>query len=72
VDHGKTTLTGSLDEGMAEKGLAGRTAYDQIERRRRSCARGGINDCDGAREYQARPRHYAHVDLPGAEGNTEE
>ena len=64
VDHGKTTLTSAITTVLAQKGLAEKKAYDQIDGAPEEKARGiTINTCHV--EYETTARHYAHVDCPG-------
>ena len=64
VDHGKTTLTSAITTVLAQKGLAQKMAYDQIDGAPVEKARGiTINTCHV--EYETAKRHYAHVDCPG-------
>ena len=64
VDHGKTTLTSAITTVSAQKGLAQKMAYDQIDGAPEEKARGiTINTCHV--EYETAKRHYAHVDCPG-------
>ena len=64
VDHGKTTLTSAITTVLAQKGLAQKMAYDQIDGAPEEKARGiTINTCHV--EYETAKRHYAHVDCPG-------
>jgi len=66
IDHGKTTLTGSILAVQAAKGLAERKAYSEI-------AKGGTVRDDTKTvtisvahvEYETENRHYAHIDCPG-------
>ncbi len=66
IDHGKTTLTGSLLAVQAAKGLAEHKAYSEI-------AKGGtvrdetktVTIAVAHVEYQTETRHYAHIDCPG-------
>ena len=66
IDHGKTTLTGSLLAVQAAKGLAEFKAYSEI-------AKGGTVRDDTKTvtisvahvEYETENRHYAHIDCPG-------
>ena len=66
IDHGKTTLTGSILAVQAEKGLAIRKSYADI-------AKGGtvrdetktVTIAVAHVEYQSEVRHYAHIDCPG-------
>ena len=64
VDHGKTTLTSAITLVLAQKGLAKKMDYDQIDGAPEEKARGiTINTCHV--EYETAKRHYAHVDCPG-------
>ena len=64
VDHGKTTLTSAITYVLAQKGLAKKMEYDQIDGAPEEKARGiTINTCHV--EYETAKRHYAHVDCPG-------
>jgi elongation factor Tu len=66
VDHGKTTLTASILEVQANKGLATKKPYSDI-------AKGGtVRDASkivtislAHVEYESDARHYAHIDAPG-------
>ena len=66
IDHGKTTLTGSILATQAEKGLAKFKAYSEI-------AKGGtvrdetktVTIAVAHVEYESDKRHYAHIDCPG-------
>jgi elongation factor Tu len=66
IDHGKTTLTGSILAVQAAKGLAQFKAYSEI-------AKGGTVRDDTKTvtisvahvEYETENRHYAHIDCPG-------
>ncbi len=66
IDHGKTTLTGSLLAVQAAKGLANFKSYADI-------AKGGTVRDDTKTvtiavahvEYESETRHYAHIDCPG-------
>ncbi len=66
IDHGKTTLTGSILAVQAAKGLAESKSYADI-------AKGGTVRDDTKTvtiavshvEYETDNRHYAHIDCPG-------
>jgi len=66
IDHGKTTLTGSILAVQAAKGMAQFKAYSEI-------AKGGTVRDDTKTvtisvahvEYETENRHYAHIDCPG-------
>src|SRR6201998_3736325 len=64
VDHGKTSLTSAITEGLGEPGQAHFTAYDQIDKAPEEKAR-GITIATAHVEYETGKRHYAHVDCPG-------
>ena len=64
VDHGKTTLTAAITGVLAEKGLAQKRAYDEIDSAPEEKAR-GITINISHQEYETDTRHYAHVDCPG-------
>ena len=64
VDHGKTTLTAAICHTLAEKGLADKKDYDEIDAAPEEKAR-GITISTAHVEYQTEKRHYAHVDCPG-------
>ena len=64
VDHGKTTLTAAITGVLAEKGLAQKRAYDEIDSAPEEKAR-GITINISHQEYETDKRHYAHVDCPG-------
>ena len=64
VDHGKTTLTAAITGVLAEKGLAQKRAYDEIDSAPEEKAR-GITINISHQEYETDSRHYAHVDCPG-------
>ena len=64
IDHGKTTLTAAITMVLANKGLAQKMAYDQIDKAPEEKAR-GITINTSHVEYQTENRHYAHVDCPG-------
>ncbi|RMH55774.1 MAG: elongation factor Tu [Candidatus Hydrogenedentota bacterium] len=64
VDHGKTTLTAAITKVLSEKGLAGYTPFDEIDKAPEEKER-GITIATAHVEYQTDKRHYAHVDCPG-------
>ncbi len=64
VDHGKTTLTAAITTVLAEKGLAQKRSYDQIDAAPEEKER-GITINTAHVEYETVKRHYAHVDCPG-------
>ena len=64
VDHGKTTLTAAITKVMSEKGGANFVAYDQIDKAPEEKER-GITISTAHVEYETEKRHYAHVDCPG-------
>ena len=61
VDHGKTTLTAAITMVLAEKGLAQKKAYEDIDKAPEERAR-GITINTAHVEYETELRHYAHVD----------
>ena len=64
VDHGKTTLTAAICHTLAEKGLAEKKNYDEIDAAPEEKER-GITISTSHVEYDSATRHYAHVDCPG-------
>ena len=64
VDHGKTTLTAAICHTLAEKGLAEKKNYDEIDAAPEEKER-GITISTAHVEYETEKRHYAHVDCPG-------
>ena len=66
IDHGKTTLTGSILAVQGAKGLASPKSYADI-------AKGGtvrdetktVTIAVSHVEYESNNRHYAHIDCPG-------
>ncbi|MCX8677056.1 MULTISPECIES: elongation factor Tu [Apibacter] len=64
VDHGKTTLTAAITKVLAEKGLAEKRDFSQIDAAPEEKER-GITINTAHVEYQTENRHYAHVDCPG-------
>ena len=64
VDHGKTTLTAAICHTLAEKGLAEKKNYDEIDAAPEEKER-GITISTAHVEYETESRHYAHVDCPG-------
>ena len=64
VDHGKTTLTAAISKVLAEKGLAEKVDFENIDQAPEERER-GITINTAHIEYQTANRHYAHVDCPG-------
>jgi elongation factor Tu len=64
VDHGKTTLTAAITKVLAEKGLAEKKDFSQIDNAPEERER-GITINTSHVEYSTANRHYAHVDCPG-------
>ena len=64
VDHGKTTLTAAITYVLAEKGLAQKQDYANIDAAPEEKER-GITINTAHVEYETENRHYAHVDCPG-------
>ena len=64
VDHGKTTLTAAITSVLANKGMAAKKGYDEIDGAPEERER-GITINTAHVEYQTENRHYAHVDCPG-------
>ena len=64
VDHGKTTLTAAITTVLANKGLAEKKGYDNIDAAPEEKER-GITISTAHVEYETNNRHYAHVDCPG-------
>ena len=64
VDHGKTTLTAAITSRQAQKGLADKVAFENIDKAPEERER-GITIATAHVEYQSEARHYAHVDCPG-------
>jgi elongation factor Tu len=64
VDHGKTTLTSAITYVLAQKGLAQKMDYANIDAAPEEKAR-GITINTAHVEYETENRHYAHVDCPG-------
>ena len=64
VDHGKTTLTAAITAVLANKGLAEKRDYNQIDNAPEEKER-GITIATSHVEYETATRHYAHVDCPG-------
>ena len=64
VDHGKTSLTAAITGVLAQKGLAKKVNYDEIDNAPEEKAR-GITINISHQEYETDTRHYAHVDCPG-------
>ena len=64
VDHGKTTLTAAITKVLADKGLAEKKDFEQIDNAPEEKER-GITINTAHVEYETENRHYAHVDCPG-------
>ena len=64
VDHGKTTLTAAITEGMSKLYGGDVRSFDQIDNAPEEKDR-GITINTAHVEYQTANRHYAHVDCPG-------
>ncbi len=64
VDHGKTTLTAAITNTLAERGLAQKKSYADIDAAPEERER-GITINTAHVEYETAKRHYAHVDCPG-------
>ena len=64
VDHGKTTLTAAITAHLANKGMAEKKDYSQIDNAPEEKER-GITISTSHVEYETQARHYAHVDCPG-------
>ena len=64
VDHGKTTTTAAISKVLADKGLAKRVDFDNIDKAPEERER-GITINTAHIEYETAARHYAHVDCPG-------
>jgi len=64
VDHGKTTLTAAITNSLADKGLAQKKSYADIDAAPEERER-GITINTAHVEYETDKRHYAHVDCPG-------
>ena len=64
VDHGKTTTTAAISKVLADKGLAERVDFANIDQAPEERER-GITINTAHIEYETEQRHYAHVDCPG-------
>jgi elongation factor Tu len=64
VDHGKTTMTAAITSRQAQKGLAEKVDFANIDKAPEERER-GITIATAHVEYQSDGRHYAHVDCPG-------
>ena len=64
VDHGKTTTTAAISKVLADKGLAQRVDFANIDKAPEEKER-GITINTAHIEYETANRHYAHVDCPG-------
>ena len=60
VDHGKTTLTAAITKVLADKGLAEKKDFEQIDNAPEEKER-GITINTAHVEYQTENRHYAPV-----------
>jgi len=64
IDHGKTTLTAAITQVLAQKGLAEKRNFEEIDNAPEERER-GITIAITHVEYETENRHYAHVDCPG-------
>ncbi|BDU49521.1 elongation factor Tu [Haliovirga abyssi] len=64
VDHGKTTTTAAISKILADKGLAEKVDFENIDQAPEERER-GITINTAHVEYETEARHYAHVDCPG-------
>jgi len=64
VDHGKTTLTAAITARQAQKNLAEKMDFANIDKAPEERER-GITIATAHVEYETEGRHYAHVDCPG-------
>jgi len=64
VDHGKTTLTAAITARQAQKKLASKVDFENIDKAPEERER-GITIATAHVEYETPTRHYAHVDCPG-------
>ena len=64
VDHGKTTLTASITQVLAKRGLANYRSLESIDNAPEEKSR-GLTIAIAHVEYESAERHYAHVDCPG-------
>ncbi|GBP27986.1 Elongation factor Tu, mitochondrial [Eumeta japonica] len=64
VDHGKTTLTAAITKVLADRNLAQKKGYADIDNAPEEKAR-GITINVAHVEYQTDQRHYGHTDCPG-------
>ena len=65
VDHGKTTLTAGILNGLKLKGLfASDKKIEDIDNAPEEKER-GITIALSHQEYESATRHYAHIDAPG-------
>ncbi|VVC92682.1 unnamed protein product [Leptidea sinapis] len=64
VDHGKTTLTAAITKVLADRNLAQKKGYSDIDNAPEERAR-GITINVAHVEYQTDQRHYGHTDCPG-------
>ena len=64
VDHGKTTLTAAISSVLANKGMAEKKDFSEIDKAPEEKER-GITINTAIIEYETEKRHYSHVDCPG-------
>lgn len=64
VDHGKTTLTAAITKVLAEKKLAKKKTFAEIDNAPEERKR-GITINSAHVEYSTEARHYGHTDCPG-------
>lgn len=64
VDHGKTTLTAAITKVLAEKKLAKKKSFEEIDNAPEEKKR-GITINSAHVEYSTEARHYGHTDCPG-------
>jgi elongation factor Tu len=64
VDHGKTTLTAAITKVQADKKMAQKVDFSDIDKAPEEKER-GITINTAHVEYETENRHYGHVDCPG-------